>query len=305
MISRNNNNNSIQKKNESTSLKTSTANTKAELALKTKVGGAENNLNIKKPPQQLKPITATAKYKKIKQTAMTKSYHFNINYALNYTCHRLNKNGKSIDFCGQCNSCQIINYLNNLKQWFDRASHITIKKFLTGLVMRISNLKIYKYLSDLLKPLTESKDFVYARNKFIPSCDQDHLKATNNRCLDDEYVNKQINDIWNWYSTSNNYIKLNFMLSLLNKCEQATVFIVILNIKSILDSNQLPDSLDSRLGHIEEDNRKNTKLFFDDSESEMVCDAFDAEEEDVRADDAEVQHILNSSPEAKYVDFIR
>ena len=37
----------------------------------------------------------------------------------------------------------------------------------------------------------------------------------------------------------------------------------------------------------------------------MVCDAFDAEEEDVRADDAEVQNILKSSSEAKYVDFIR
>lgn len=129
---------------------------------------------------------------------MTKSYNFNINQALDYTCHRQLDNDKAYDFCGTCNSCQIIKYLNNMKQWFYRASQMTIKKFLIGLLVRVNNVKIYKYLNDLLKPITESKDFVYARNKFLPSCDEDHLKLANNRCLDNDYVNRQINFIWNW-----------------------------------------------------------------------------------------------------------
>ena len=249
---------------------------------------------------------------------MTKSYNFNINSALDYTCHRHTDTDKSIDFCGKCNSCQIVTQLNNLKQWFDRASHILVKKFLSGLVMRINNLKIYKYLNDLLKPLTESKDFVYARNKFVPSCDQDHLKATNNRCLDADYVEKQIDHIWSWYSVASNYVKLNFMLSLLNKCEQATVFIVIVNIQAVLDANQAPESVESSMGmynshnqphhiysHNEDEILRRTRLFFDESESEMVCDAYDAEEEMHAEDDVEVQQILNSSVDSKYVDFIR
>jgi hypothetical protein len=268
---------------------------------------------------KLKPIlTVNTSLNYKNRTKMTKSYNFNINYALDYTCHRLVGNDKSIDFCGKCNSCQIINNLNNLKQWFDRASHILVKKFLSGLVMRINNLKIYKYLNDLLKPLTESKDFVYARNKFVPSCEQDHLKATNNRCLNSDYVEKQIDDIWNWYSQSSNYVKLNFMLSLLNKCEQATVFIVIINIQSVLDANQAPESVESSMGlyannnnnnfvysHNEDEILRRTKLFFDESESEMVCDAFDAEEEMHAEEDVEVQQILNNTIDSKYVDFIR
>ena len=250
---------------------------------------------------------------------MTKSYNFNINSALDYTCHRLSGEAKSIDFCGKCNSCQIVNNINGLKQWFDRASHIMVKKFLSGLVLRINNLKIYKYLNDLLKPLTESKDFVYARNKFVPSLNEDHLKATNNRCLDSGYIEKQINDIWNWYSVSSNYVKLNFMLSLLNRCEQATVFIVIINIQTVLDSTPASlDALESSMGMYTSGNQTNTarygnedemvrrtRLFFDESESEMVCDAFDAEEEMHAEDDNEVQNILNSSVDSKYVDFIR
>ena len=105
---------------------------------------------------------------------------------------------RSYDFCGTCNSCQIIKYLNNMKQWFFRASDITLKKFLVGLIVRINNVKIYKYLNDLLKPIAESKDYIYARNKYLPSCEDDHFKIANNRCLDTEFINKQINFIWNW-----------------------------------------------------------------------------------------------------------
>lgn len=243
---------------------------------------------------------------------MTRSYNFNINYALDYTCHRLNGDAHTIDFCGKCNSCQIVTKLNSLKQWFDRASHIMIHKFLSGLIVRINNLKIYKYLNDLLKPLTESKDFIYARNKFVPSNSEDHLKTTNNRCLDITYVETQIHAIWDWYGQSSNYVKLNFMLSLLNKCEHATVFIAIINIQTRLDSS--PNSAESlvqestynhRYGN-EEDIFKRTKLFFDESESEMICDAFDAEEEEANEDeDYEVENILNREVEPKFVDFIR
>ena len=269
-----------------------------------------NTPNLKPTLQQTLPNPAKKSILK-----MTKSYNFNINSALDYTCHRLSDNQKSIDFCGKCNSCQIINNLNGLKQWFDRASYIMIKKFLSGLVFRINNLKIYKYLNDLLKPLTESKDFVYARNKIMPSLNEDHLKATNNRCLDTDYIEKQINDIWSWYSSASNYVKLNFMLSLLNKCEQATVFIVIINIQNVLDSSPFPsESVESSLGVNNLQNSKygnedeilrRTRLFFDESESEMVCDAFDAEEEMHAEDDNEVQNILNSSNDSKHVDFIR
>lgn len=234
-----------------------------------------------------------ARPRALNNRVMTKSYNFSLNYALDYTCHRLSGENKSINFCGKCNSCQIVSQLNNLKQWFDRASQLTIKTFLNGLIVRINNIKIYKYLNDLLKPLTESKDFMYARNKFLPSCEEDQLKVTNNRCLDNEYVNKQINDTWNWYSNSSNYIKLNFMLSLLNKCDQAIVFMIIVKVKSILETHSpYTDSMQTGF----------------ESDSEMVFEAYDDDEEN--DEDFEIKNILQKDQSTKesdsiYVDFIR
>ena len=249
---------------------------------------------------------------------MTKSYNFNINHALDYTCHRQTGDEKLYSFCGHCNSCQIVTYLNNLKQWFDRAGHLTLKKFLIGLVVRINNIKIYKYLNDLLKPISESKDFVYARNKYLPSCDQDQMKPSNNRCLDNDYVNKQINFIWVWYLNSNNFIKQNFMLSILTKCEQALVYHIIVQIKSILDSTKanLNDIVKTNDGPDFDEYKLNSsdgELNYN-SDTEIICEAYDEEDDDddplVKADE-EVKSILDqprskqSIKNAKYIDFIR
>lgn len=115
---------------------------------------------------------------------------YSLNLGLNYTCHRLgggddrNKNIVRSNYCGECNSCKIVARLSNLKPWFDRASHISQKKLLLGLLARIQSPKAYVYLSDVLKPLLAySKDFIYARNKYLPSLDEDAVKVTNNRCV--------------------------------------------------------------------------------------------------------------------------
>ena len=241
---------------------------------------------------------------------LRKSFSFNLNHALDYTCNNLALDSTANQYCGKCNSCQIITYLNNLKQWFDRASHITLKKFLLGLINRINNLRLLNYLNDLLSPLTECKDFVYARNKYLPSCEEDHSKPTNNRCLDEAYVSKQIEQIWQWYSKANYFIKLNFILSVLNKCEQAIVFLVIIKIKSILDAyaastltSRQKGNADMR-GLMRKDANAPKFTYFDTArkmaaatksaeglenflgdtddsdEEELVFDAFDAEEDD-------------------------
>ena len=263
---------------------------------KSKVFGARPNLalNLKSKMTSLDQLKdKKARPRALNNRVMTKSYNFSLNLALDYTCHRLSGDNKSINFCSKCNSCQIVSQLNSLKQWFDRASQLTIKTFLNGLIVRINNIKIYKYLNDLLKPLTESKDFMYARNKFLPSCEEDQLKVTNNRCLDNEYVNKQINDVWNWYSNSSNYIKLNFMLSLLNKCDQAIVFMIIIKIKSILETHTPYSEM--------------TQTSYE-SDSEMVFEAYD--DDDEIDEDFEIKNILkkdheSSDSDAIYVDFIR
>lgn len=200
----------------------------------------KNNANVIKSSFNFSTIIAQS-------SSSTKST-FELIHAFDYTCSNnrggvgINSNGSNEKlfltnvYCGKCNSCQILSNLNNLKQWFERASHVTVKKFLFGLVYRIKNVKLLKYLNDLLSPLTECKDYIYARNKYLPSCDEDHLKATNDRCLDERFVEKQIDLIWHWYVKSSYFIKLNFILSVLRKCDQAVVFLVMLKVKSILEA---------------------------------------------------------------------
>lgn len=236
--------------------------------------------------------------------------NYSLNSALGYTCHKLNDvaTGRT-HYCGECNSCEITGKLTGLKQWFDRASHLTLKRLLFGLLDRVNNVKIYAHLNDLLRPLLNSKDFIYSQNKFLPSCDEDHIKVTTNRCVPNEFVERQINDLWLWYASSSSYVKINFMLSLLNKCEQALVVLVVLRLKSTIESYEKQANETTRTSDIK------SAFFNEDTESEMVCDAFDEEEEDhdyvdelkylstLGHDDAN-RHSgeLNKS---KHVDFIR
>jgi F-box/WD-40 domain protein 10 len=258
--------------------------------------------------------------RKTQELEMNKSNTFSINFALDYTCHRSNgqNQSKSLDFCGDCNSCQILNRLNHMKQWFNRASHVVIKEFLINLIIHINNVNIYRHLDDLLRPIAQSKDYLYARNKYLPSNEQDQFKATNNRCLTDDYVNKQIESINVWYTKASSFIKLNFMLSLLNRCDQAIVFEVINKIKSILDSMpeeesalQTPTQTWHR-SHSNTGNKraKKTQFVVEDIDVEIVLDAFDEEEDKFQNEEDkfatnELNKIFYEAPNSKHVDFIR
>lgn len=113
---------------------------------------------------------------------------FSLDLGLNYTCHRIISSGGdhnrvTNNYCGECNSCEILARISRLKQWFDRASHSTQKRLLVGLLARIRSPNAHDYLVDVLKPLSNySKDFIYSRNKYLPSVDQDTSKVTNDRC---------------------------------------------------------------------------------------------------------------------------
>ena len=163
---------------------------------------------------------------------------YNINQALDYTCSRLNifnGNNNTLSYCGQCDRCQINLYIKECKQWFTRASHLTIKNFVLELIKTIRIKSIYSYLNNLLKISIDSKDFIYSRNKLIPSIQDDHLIVSNDRCLNLQSIDESINNVLQWYQNSNHYIKLNFMISLLKECEHAIIYMAMLQIKTILE----------------------------------------------------------------------
>lgn len=164
---------------------------------------------------------------------------YTLNQALDYTCVRLNAgdgNRENIAHCGQCDTCQIKQKLSNCKQWLTRASHLTIKNFILNLIKSIKNINIYNYLNNLLKISIDAKDYIYSRNKLIPTMQDDHLLPTNNRCLNTTFVNDSISGCLNWFKTSSSFIKLNFTISLLKECDQSIIYMAVLQIKTIIEA---------------------------------------------------------------------
>ena len=166
---------------------------------------------------------------------------YSINQAFDYTCSRLELINSSSDvtqymFCGQCDRCQINSYLKECKQWFERASHLTIKNFILELIKTIKVKSIYNHLNNLLKISIDSKDFIYSRNKMIPSIQDDHMIVSNDRCSNLNAIDDSIRSVLKWYRSANYNIKLNFVVSLLKECEQSIISIALFQIKTILEA---------------------------------------------------------------------
>jgi hypothetical protein len=232
------------------------------------------------------------------------SDNFSLISSIEYKCQKLQINrslhqqtaSASQLYCGECQSCEIVNKLNGLKQWFDRASHMSIKKLLFGLLERVKNMEVYLQLNNVLAPILKSKDLIYSRNKYLPSCPEDYEKVTNNRCLSDDYVDTKIEELCLWYSlATSNYVKMNFILSILNKCDQAIVVLVVLKLKSIVEA------------HFQENLEIKSRFSAEESESEIECDAYDEDEdgEDINNNFDDVREEKTYENENKNVDFIR
>jgi hypothetical protein len=167
--------------------------------------------------------------------------YYDINQALDYTCSRLGNinsfnEATQYTYCGQCDRCQINTNLKDCKQWFERASHLTIKNFILELIKCIKIKSIYTYLNNLLKISIDSKDFIYSRNKMIPSILDDQMIISNDRCSNLQAIDESIRNVLQWYQNSNYYIKLNFMVGLLKECEQSIISTAIFQIKTILEA---------------------------------------------------------------------
>jgi hypothetical protein len=114
-------------------------------------------------------------------------------------------------------------------------------------------------------------------------------------------------EIWSWYATAPHYVKLNFMVSLLNKCDQPLVHAVTTKVKNILDKYEsMSDNLAANLEIYAQYND-------DDSDSELVCDARDEYDDLVVSggeEDREVSNIVRRGDnfgfkKPRHVDFIR
>ncbi|CAF1347360.1 unnamed protein product [Didymodactylos carnosus] len=134
--------------------------------------------------------------------------------------------------CGICKACLVNQQLHFSKEWWSRSGDLTRRRFLLALISRIRP-ELLEHLAQILKPFVESKDFTYARNKFLPSSVHDRFGTSGDRCLDPSKVHEDSVIILNWFKSQDKYTQCSFLLTILQWCEYHLIFAAAMTIISI------------------------------------------------------------------------
>ncbi len=126
--------------------------------------------------------------------------------------------------CGTCESCVLNRKLNFTKEWFPRLSENLRQKFIQKLLRGVSSLELISSLLGLLKPL-QCKDFTYARCKASLTFNNDLSSTINvtNNVVNQNDMARYISDDREWFESSSNWTKSNYLLRILQFCNPYTL----------------------------------------------------------------------------------
>ena len=160
------------------------------------------------------------------------SFVFNLGKASDLRC---NANDQKI--CGKCDGCVLQAKIAPTKSWLSRAGDQTKRRFVLGLLRRLHSVDLVKYVVNLLQPLL-CKDFMYARSRSKPSLATDSATLSNDRALSVVDLEKFIAETWDWFQSATYWIKSNFLINVLQECEQNLLFLIANQARTLLTSEE-------------------------------------------------------------------
>ncbi|MBN3290916.1 FBW10 protein, partial [Polypterus senegalus] len=128
-------------------------------------------------------------------------------------------------FCGTCEKCLLKQKLSATSEWFLRASDVSKRKFLTGIIWRCQPRKLLEKTSEVLQ-VTLGKDFTYSRSRINPGLPGDRGTFGSDRALDPNVLRKEILQTWDWFGQSTPWTKCNYILGLLLQCEVQLLHVI-------------------------------------------------------------------------------
>uniref|UniRef100_A0A8C4TEN2 F-box and WD repeat domain containing 10 n=1 Tax=Erpetoichthys calabaricus TaxID=27687 RepID=A0A8C4TEN2_ERPCA len=128
-------------------------------------------------------------------------------------------------FCGTCEKCLLKQKLSATSEWFLRASEVSKRKFLTGIIWRCQPRKLLEKTSEVLQ-VTLGKDFTYSRSRINPGLPGDRGTFGSDRALDPNVLRKEILQTWDWFVQSTSWTKCNYILGLLLQCEVQLLHVI-------------------------------------------------------------------------------
>lgn len=113
-------------------------------------------------------------------------------------------------------------------QWLIGAEEHAKRRFLTGLLVRCHSQEILESVQNVLQ-VTLGKDFTYTRSR-VKAGD---MASNSNSAPDAKLLGKEMLNTWEWFKTSSNLMKMNYLLGLLAFCD-ADLLHVLGNLARVL-----------------------------------------------------------------------
>ncbi|XP_077022183.1 F-box and WD repeat domain containing protein 10B isoform X2 [Tamandua tetradactyla] len=128
------------------------------------------------------------------------------------------KRNDSIPACQKCETCILAWKIFTTKEWFQRISEISQRRFLVSILKQLNSLYLLHYFQNILQT-TQGKDLVYNRSRINLSQKEGKIMKSSLNQMLDKTVEPKMKDILCWFGNSTHRTKANYTLLLLQMCE--------------------------------------------------------------------------------------
>ncbi|KAM7145339.1 F-box and WD repeat domain containing protein 10B [Macrochelys suwanniensis] len=150
---------------------------------------------------------------------------------------RCEKKTDLVPVCQICETCVLAWRVFSTKEWFLRASDVSQRKFLVGIVKRFNSLDLLNYAEKVLQT-SYGKDFTFSRSRITPSFKEDNTTSTSDRALNTVMLEQAMLETWRWFKNGSYWTKANYTLLLLQMCNPKLLFIAANLVRVLLVREQ-------------------------------------------------------------------
>uniref|UniRef100_A0A3B4XB73 F-box and WD repeat domain containing 10 n=1 Tax=Seriola lalandi dorsalis TaxID=1841481 RepID=A0A3B4XB73_SERLL len=136
-----------------------------------------------------------------------------------------------LNMCGMCPSCVFAPKPPGSTPCVWKVSDEFRRRFLVELLLRCRNVQVLENIQNVLG-VTSWTLFTYARSRG-PTSPQDHPCRSTDRALDGKPLGMDINEVWDWFSSSPDWMKSCYLCRLFSLCDSELLRMVA-NLTSVL-----------------------------------------------------------------------
>ena len=165
--------------------------------------------------------------------------------------HTVRCTGSQPASCDQCETCLLNQKVAFTKQWFGRCGQSTQKEHILKLLSSCGSPDTLEKMLSLLQTL-DSKDFMYSVSKVNPNFSNvySHGSSSTGAIADEDIEDIIANDL-NWFQSTSQWTRLNYLLNLVKHLDAYTTEIVRNYMKKLYEfEKQRSQTRASRTGQL-------------------------------------------------------